>query len=163
MHSDSLKLALLVAVSVSQIAGGTSCCCVTRFLASALTICLPWKIPSQVTAGEPANENACPKCCCHRMESKSTAVVLSPSSHACRAVSISGDGKCHCVRQVSICAPGEKPYSGHKLTSLLPFPNIPNLLDQPPTSANAKAAYSPPIFIRPAGPSWQSLACVWNS
>lgn len=163
MHSYSLKLALIVAVSVSQIAGGTSCCCVPRFLASAISISLPWKIPSQISAGEPANENTCPKCCRHRMESKTNAVVLSPSSQTCRAVSISGDGKCRCVRHVSICSLDERPYSGFELATLLPLPNISNLLDRLPTSPNAKAAYPPPIFIRPAGPSWQSLACVWKS
>ncbi len=163
MHTNSVKLALLIVVSVSQIAGGTSCCCFPRFLASVLAISLQWKTPHPALAKEPANENVCPKCCSHRTASKAKAVVLVPSSRTSRDDSISSDGKCHCVRHVFLCALDEKPISGHELATHLTFPDIPNFLDRPPTPANAKAAYPPPILFGPAGPSWQSLACVWKS
>ncbi len=162
MHTNSLKLALLIVVSMSQIAGGTSCCCVPRFLASVLTISLQWKTPYQASARELANENACPKCCSHLRVSKAKEIVLVPSPRTCRDESISSDGQCHCVRHVFLCALDEKPISAHELATHLTFPDKPNFWDRPPAPTIAKA-YPPPILIRPASPSWQSLACVWKS
>lgn len=163
MHPYVLKIALFVAVSVSQIAGGTSCCCFPRYLTSALTISFQWNVRSQVSGEKLPNDKACPNCCRHRVESKTDTLESNLSFPNGRTASVSSDGQCNCVRHLSICAPDERPFGEQESAPQHPFSAVLNKYDRPPDPANVKTAYSPPIFHRYFGRSWQCLACVWNS
>ena len=163
MHTYALKIALFLAVSVSQIAGGTSCCCFPRFLASALTVSFQWNVRSKVLAESLPNESTCPKCCRHRVASKTDTLESNPSPTNGRTASVSGDDNCNCVRHLSICTPDEKPVGVHEIAPQHSFSVAINKYDRPPNPANVKPAYSPPIYHRHFGRSWQCLACVWKS
>ena len=163
MNTYVLKIALFIAVSVIQIAGGTSCCCFPRFLSSALTVSFQWNVRYQVLAVNLPNESTCPKCCRHRLESKTDTLESNPSSPNGRTARVSGDGKCNCVRHLSICTPDEKPLGVHEIAPNHPFTIAIKEYDCPPNPANIKPAYSPPIFHLYFGRAWQCLACVWKS
>lgn len=163
MHPYASKIALLIAVSLSQIVGGPSCCCLPRVLASALTISIQWNVRSQAFAENSSNKDTCPKCCRHRIESKSLTLVSNPVPSNKPTASVSSDGKCNCARQLSLCAPDERSIGQHKLAFQQPFCAASSIFDRPPNPTNVKTAYSPPIFHRPFGRSWQCLACIWIS
>ena len=159
----ALKIALCIAVSLSQLAGGTPCCCLTRFLSSALTISFQSNIRSQVLAENPPSGSTCPKCCQHRLESKTDTLKSNPTIPRGRTASVSSDAKCNCFRSPSICSPDEKSFLPYDIELKHVLSNEINKYDCLPNSANVKTAYTPPILHRHAGCSWQSLACVWKS
>lgn len=163
MHTYALKIALFLAVSVSQIAGGNSCCCFPRLLASALTVSFQWNVPSQVLAENLLNESICPKCCRNRVESKTDTLESNPSSTNRRTTRVSGDVNCNCVRHLSIFTPDGKPLGVQEIAPQQPFSVAIKKYDRPPNPANVTPAYSPPIFHWHFGPTWQCLACVWKS
>lgn len=163
MHPYALKIAILIVVSLSQIAGGPSCCCFPRILASAFTISIQRNVRSQALSENPSSEKACPKCCRHRVESKSLTLASNPVPSNKPTASVSSDGKCNCVRQLSLCAPDEWSIGQHKLAFQQPFCAASSILDRPTNPANVKTAYSPPIFHRLFGRFWQCLACIWIS
>jgi len=163
MHPYALKIALLIAVSLSQIAGGPSCCCFPRFLATALTISVQRSVPSQALSESASSEKTCPKCCQHRIDSKTPILAskLLPSNK--RTASVSSDSKCKCVRLLSLSAPDDWSIGAHRLAPLQPFCAASSIFDRPPTPTNTSTAYSPPECHRPVGRSWQCLACIWIS
>lgn len=161
MHSHTFKIVLLLAVSVNQFAGGLSCCCLPRLLASTLSSAVQ---PTEtfVTPPESASKTTCPKCCQPRIESKSTASVVRNSPPKAKTTTVSGDGRCNCAHPVSIGIFEEKSFGERELAQQQPA--IPYLFweyDSLTRLANAKKSYSPPLRHLPNGRSWQSLACIW--
>ncbi len=162
MHSHTLKIVLLLAVSVNQFTGGLSCCCLPRLLASSLFSALRPTVPFEVAPPQSASKTACPKCCRPRIESKSAASVVRNTSRKSQTTKISGDGHCNCVQLIAICILKEESIGERDLAQVQPA--IPCFLEEYYSSTRpgiVKTSYSPPLFHRPDGRSWQSLACIW--
>ncbi len=163
MQPTALRIVLLLAVSLSQIAGGPSCCCLPRFLATALTLSLHRNLRLQAASENLSKEVDCPECCRHRIESKTLTLASNPVPSTERTDGVFSDGKCTCIRHMSVSAPDERPSVEHKPAPQQPFCAVLCKFDRPPTPTNTNTAYSPPMFHRPVGRSWQCLACVWIS
>lgn len=161
MHLYALKIALLIAVSLSQIAGGTPCCCFPRFLVTALALSVQRSVPSQASSEHPSSEVNCSKCCRNRVDSETLTLASNLLPSTKRTASVSRDSKCNCVRVLSLCAPDESSIGEHRSAPLQPFCAASRIFDRPPIPTNTNTAYSPPICLRPYGPSWQCIACIW--
>ena len=157
MQTYASKIILLLAITVSQIVGGSSCCCRSRLLASTIESALT----PTVTRNIQAEEFACPKCCRQRIESRiadSGAKLLKPVG---RTASVSNEGKCNCVHHPSICVSEERLFDQLERT----LPQLPLDLDEfdLPNAVGKKVnvSYSPPPCHRPFNRAWQCLACIW--
>ena len=162
MHSHTIKIVLLLAVSVSQVAGGLSCCCLPRLLASTLSSSFQSTVAIKVSGAESADKTACPKCCHSNAESKSTATIAKNIWGKGQTTTISSDGQCNCARPISICMLEEVSIGGRELAQQPPsIPYFIGKYDFLTRLANVKTSYSPPLRYMPDGRSWQSFACIW--
>lgn len=162
MHSHTMKIVLLLAVLVSQVADGLSCCCLPRLLASALCSSFQTTVPFEVSGTESASKTACSKCCHSNAVSKSTPTIALNTSPKGQTTTISSDGQCNCVRHISICMLEEVSIGERELAQQQPsIPYFFREYDCVTRLANVKTSYSPPLRHLPDGRSWQSNACIW--
>jgi hypothetical protein len=155
MLIHSLKICLLVAVLLSQLMGGISCCCSTRWLSS--IVC--WRSASlnDTTAASSVSGFVpkCPKC---RKLSEPKPVAESNGSDASLT---QNKGQCNCGRHDAILS-FKKSFEPSDLqeswNSVLALERIAYSAD----SHVARSVHSPPKHLSPSGHSWQSLVCLWR-
>lgn len=155
-----LKLVLLLAVAMSQVFGGISCCCLGRTLFgnrpavedSAIQRC---EAGAKSVSKKKAVKN-CPKCA-----GRSRSVVWSESvKRASDRPSVDGESTCRCARIEFKASSEIEPVSiqaNEKTVGTLGLSSV------NPMGSRVLDARRFEVPVRFGGRSWQTIACVWKN
>jgi hypothetical protein len=162
MSPKPLQLVLLVAVAVSQIFGGISCCCLGRSLfgqASSVgegTVREAGSESVPVAASLPTS--GCPKCAL-RATRQLTASKQS-SGKADHFPKLCEDDECRCVKVTNNASPPNDPPSSNDVSLTWAVPIKDTVPSRVPIALGSRKFEIP---VRFGGHSWQSIACVWKN
>lgn len=157
MLSHFQKLFLLTAVVVSHVLGGSSCCCLSRFLISALKVSAYES--SSVAFCESEQATSC--CACQsRAATTPDANSDSPLLQSKLGERLLPDGQCNCVKNLSL-AMGERPRSNVKaFESIFVGINESRLRFVVALGPIGPSSHQADLS-RSRQHSWQAIACVW--
>jgi hypothetical protein len=156
------QIVLLFAVSISQIFGGISCCCLGKGLFGDSPVANK-VVVREIEAGSeafstPKPVGRCPKCTGRRAE-RSTAKD-EPSRASQNQSKVCEDSQCRCVKLVVNAKTEAESVSIHgseKVWSSSVVAPMPLLV-----SANVELRKFE-VPVRFGGRSWQTIACVWKN
>lgn len=157
MLSHFQKLILLGAVVVSQVLGGSSCCCLSRFLISAMKA----SVAASPSLASCESEKA-PSCCVCKSRSASTRHAKSVSTllQSQFGERLLPDGKCNCLKNLSL-ATEKRPRSSVKAFES----TFVGISESRLGYVEALGPISPSShqvdLPRSRQHSWQAIACVW--
>ena len=152
-----LKLILLSAVVISQALGGSSCCCLSRFLISAMKASVTESSDSASCESEQAIS-----CCACKSRSATTPDAKSDSGLLQSQVGerLLPDEKCNCVKNLSL-AMDERPRSNVKAFESTFVGTNESRLSFLDTLGPIGPSYHQADLSRSRQHSWQAIACVW--
>ncbi len=158
MSPVPLQFVLLLAVAISQIFGGISCCCLGRSLLLPFSNAANAVADSPVSVSQPAGEAACPKCAARPRHDSVTSPGTRAEVNGART-QLCEDGQCRCVKYVSFANTQNESTVVQSFDSSVVdvvASDLPRFLDQAPVRKFE-------VPIRLGGHSWQSIACVWKN
>jgi hypothetical protein len=162
MTHNAFQLVLLVAVAVSQICGGISCCCLGRSMFG------QGSFVGDVAVGKAGSENVpmaasrptsgCPKCA-SRATRQSTAHGQS-TGRADHHPKLCEDNECRCVKLTINANTPNDPPSSNDVSLAWTVPIKDTVPSRVPIALGSRKFEIP---VRFGGHSWQSVACVWKN
>jgi hypothetical protein len=162
MFQFPLQIVLLFAVSISQIFGGISCCCLGKGLfgdsPSASEVVVRDLESGSKSVSTPKPVGKCPKCSGRRAE-RSTAKDESSRTSQNQS-KVCEDSQCRCVKLIVNAKTEVEPVSIHgnekawSSSVVVPMPLL--------VLANFELRKFE-VPVRFGGRSWQTIACVWKN
>jgi len=160
-----LQVVLLIAVAISQIFGGISCCCLGRTLVADLNTASNATASELVSPQESSSvletrqTGKCSKCWAKKSSPTGTEKTFSKQIYD-HYVNICEDGECRCVKlAVKASTPSSPPsLSNDSLAWLSPVLGV-----KPEREGLTHIFAKYDVPARFGGRSWQSIACLWNN
>jgi hypothetical protein len=151
------KLFLLTAVVISQVLGGSSCCCLSRFLISALKA----SVYESSSLASCESEQATSCCACKsRSASTRDAKSDSPILPSRLGERLLPDEQCNCVKNLSL-AMDERPRSNVKAFESTFVGMNESRLRLVEALGPMVPSFHQADLSRSRQHSWQAIACVW--